>query len=91
MSSKHHHVYLGGSTVVEEAVLRITNHDPSSNISIECTYQKTRALWVDCPPTMVAPGAVLEVIIHIDRLFYIFVIHINVPIPILKLSIPSSI
>jgi hydrocephalus-inducing protein len=51
----------GGSTVVEEAVLRITNHDLSSNISIECTYQKTRALWVDCPPTMVAPGAVLEV------------------------------
>ena len=46
----------GGSTVVEEAILRVTNHDTSSNISIECTFQKTRALWVDCPPTMLEPG-----------------------------------
>lgn len=51
----------GGSTVVEEQLLRITNHDPSSNISIECSFQKTRALWVECPPTVVTPGTVLEV------------------------------
>lgn len=52
----------GGSTVVEEQLLRVTNHDPSSNISIECAFQKTRALWVECPPTVVTPGMVLEVI-----------------------------
>ena len=51
----------GGSTVIEEAILRVTNHDTSSNISIECTFQKTRALWVDCPPTMLEPGGVMEV------------------------------
>jgi len=51
----------GGSTVVEEATLRIVNHDPVSNISVECTYQKTRALWADCPPTVLEPGAVLDV------------------------------
>ena len=51
----------GGSTVIEEAILRVTNHDPVANISIECSFQKTRALWVDCPPTMLAPGVTLEV------------------------------
>jgi len=56
----------GGSTVVEELLLRVMNHDPSSNISIECAFQKTRALWVECPPTVVTPGAVLEV----NRIFF---------------------
>jgi len=51
----------GGSTVIEEIILRISNHDPLSNIAIECTFQKTRALWADCAPTVIAPGAVLEV------------------------------
>ena len=51
----------GGSTVVETAILKITNQDPVGNIAIECVYLKTRALWVDCPPTMIAPGVVLEV------------------------------
>lgn len=51
----------GGSTVIEETVLSIVNHDPQSNISIECTFQKTRALWAECAPTVIAPGATLEV------------------------------
>jgi hydrocephalus-inducing protein len=51
----------GGATITEEAVLRITNHDPSSTISIECTFQKTRALWVDCPPIVLEPGITLDV------------------------------
>jgi hydrocephalus-inducing protein len=51
----------GGSTVIEENLLKITNHDPSNNISIECLFQKTRALWVECPPTVISPGSILEV------------------------------
>lgn len=51
----------GGSTVVETVTLKITNMDPVSNISVECGYQKTRVLWVHCPPTMIAPGGILEV------------------------------
>jgi hydrocephalus-inducing protein len=51
----------GGTVVVEETVLTIVNHDTSSNISIECIFQKTRALAVDCPPTVIAPGAALTV------------------------------
>eukprot|EP01034_Spumella_vulgaris_P022205 gene22205-28319_t len=51
----------GGSTVVEETVLRIVNHDPSSNISIECTFTKTRSLWAECSPTVIAPGGTLDV------------------------------
>ena len=51
----------GGSTVVEETVLQIVNHDPKSNIAVECTFQKTRALWAECAPTVIAPGGVLEV------------------------------
>jgi hydrocephalus-inducing protein len=51
----------GGSTVVETVILKISNMDQVSNISVECGYQKTRALWVHCPPTMIAPGGILEV------------------------------
>jgi hydrocephalus-inducing protein len=51
----------GGSTVVEEAVLRLVNHDPTANIAVECTFTKTRALTVECPPTVLEPGSVLDV------------------------------
>jgi hypothetical protein len=51
----------GGSTVVEEVVLRLVNHDPSSNIAIECIFTKTRALWVECPPTVLEAGMVLDI------------------------------
>jgi hydrocephalus-inducing protein len=51
----------GGSTIVEEATLRLVNHDPTSTISVECVFQKTRALWVDCPPTVLEPGCSLDV------------------------------
>jgi len=51
----------GGQTVIVETSLRLVNHDPTSNISVECNFQKTRALWVECPPTVLEPGAVLDV------------------------------
>ena len=51
----------GGQTVVVETSLRLVNHDPTSNIAVECNFQKTRALWVECPPTVLEPGAVLDV------------------------------
>jgi hypothetical protein len=51
----------GGSTVIEEAMLTLKNHDPSSNISVECVFQKIRALWVECAPTVIPPGGELQV------------------------------
>ena len=51
----------GGQTVIAETSLRIVNHDPISNISVECNFQKTRALWAECPPTVLEPGATLDV------------------------------
>eukprot|EP01041_Mallomonas_annulata_P003640 gene3640-7257_t len=51
----------GGSTVVEETLLRIANHDPTANISVECTFQKTRALWAECQPTVLDPGAAVDI------------------------------
>ena len=51
----------GGSTVVEEQILRLVNHDPTNNINVECQFQKTRALSADCPPTVLEPGASLDV------------------------------
>ncbi len=51
----------GGQTVIVEANLRLVNHDPTSNISVECNFTKTRALWVECPPTVLEPGAILDV------------------------------
>lgn len=51
----------GGNTVVEETVLRIVNHDPVNNIAVDCSFQKTRALWADCPPVVLDPGAGVDV------------------------------
>ena len=51
----------GGSTVVEESVLRIVNHDPINNIGIDCNFTKTRALWCECPPSVIEPGGTLSV------------------------------
>ena len=51
----------GGSTVIEEVLLTLKNHDPSSNISVECVFQKIRALWVECAPTVIPPGGELQV------------------------------
>lgn len=51
----------GGSTVIEEVLLRLVNHDPINNISIECSFQKTRALWVECQPVVLEPGGMIDV------------------------------
>jgi hydrocephalus-inducing protein len=51
----------GGSTVIEEKILRMVNHDPVNNISVECDFQKTRAFWVECPPTVLEPGGIMDV------------------------------
>jgi hydrocephalus-inducing protein len=67
----------GGSTVVEETTLRLVNHDPSSNISVECAFQKTRTLWAECAPTVIEPGGFLDVPIRFaprDVKEYMFVI-----------------
>lgn len=51
----------GGSTVVAETSLKISNHDPVNNITIDCNFQKIRALWVDSHPTVLEPGQTLEI------------------------------
>jgi hypothetical protein len=48
--------YTGGSTVIEEAILTLVSNDPSNNITVECNFMKTRALWVECPPTVIEAG-----------------------------------
>lgn len=54
----------GGSVLVETLILKITNHDSVNSMSVECAYQKTRALWVDCSPVLICPGVTLDVPIH---------------------------
>lgn len=51
----------GGTTVVEEQILTLKNHDPASNITVECVFQKIRALAVECPPAVIPPGGELLV------------------------------
>jgi hydrocephalus-inducing protein len=67
----------GGQTVIEEAQLTIVNMDPVSNISVDCNFQKTRALWCECPPTVLEPAQVLTVAVRFaprDVKDYAFVI-----------------
>ena len=71
----------GGQTVIEETTLRLVNHDPVSNISIESAFQKTRALWVDCPPTVLEPGSFIDIPIKFaprDAKDYLFIVPIVV-------------
>lgn len=51
----------GGSLVTEEMLLRLVNHDAFSSITVECLFQKTLSLWVECPPTVIAAGATVSV------------------------------
>jgi hypothetical protein len=51
----------GGVPVVEEQMLVLKNHDPASNISVECIFQKIRALSVECPPSVIPPGGELAI------------------------------
>jgi hypothetical protein len=51
----------GGTPVIEEVILQLVNHDPVANIAVECTFQKTRTLWVECQPTVLEPGGILNV------------------------------
>ena len=67
----------GGATVVEETLLRITNNDPVSDIAIECVFQKTRVLSVDCPPCVLGPGEIVDVLIRFaprDAKDYVFIV-----------------
>ena len=67
----------GGNTVIEETILRIANHDPVNNIAVDCSFQKTRALWAECPPVVLEPGGAVDVPIRFaprDVKEYMFVI-----------------
>jgi len=67
----------GGNTVIEETVLRIVNHDPVNNIAVDCSFQKTRALWAECHPVVLEPGGGVDVPIRFaprDVKEYAFVI-----------------
>lgn len=67
----------GGAPVVEETSLMLINHDPNSNISVECNFQKTRTLSAECQPTVLEPGQAMDVPIRFaprDVKDYAFVI-----------------
>ena len=67
----------GGGLVSEDVTLSLFNQDPSSNIAIECIYQKTASLLVDCPPAVINAGSTLDVPIRFtprENKEYIFVV-----------------
>merc|ERR1711988_1293232 len=47
--------------VEEETILRVTNQDPNTNLSLDCTFENTRALSVTCEPHVLAPGEFVDV------------------------------
>jgi len=51
----------GAPPVEELTTLRVTNQDPSQSLSLDCTFESTRALAVTCPPRVLEPGAFVEV------------------------------
>ena len=52
----------GAPPLEVEHVLRVTNQDPNgNNLSLDCTFEATRALSVACPPSVLEPGGVVDV------------------------------
>ncbi|CAM9618596.1 unnamed protein product, partial [Choristocarpus tenellus] len=41
----------------ERVILRVTNRDTLSALSLDCIHQRDRCLWVECEPCVLEPGA----------------------------------
>ena len=48
----------------ETVVLRVSNQDPSQNLSLDCTLPRNKVLQVECGPRVLAPGEHVEIPIH---------------------------
>jgi hydrocephalus-inducing protein len=46
----------GAPPVEEIVVLNVVNHDPAATLSLDCTFENTRTLSVECPPRVMEPG-----------------------------------
>ena len=51
----------GVDPLSETALLRITNNDPETDFTIDCLYEKTSFLHIQCKPAVLSPGEVMEV------------------------------
>ncbi|KAJ1445550.1 hypothetical protein M885DRAFT_473458 [Pelagophyceae sp. CCMP2097] len=54
----------GAPPLRETAVLRVTNYDATSPLSLDCALPKNASLAVDCAPAVLAPGDVVDVAVH---------------------------
>jgi len=48
----------------ETVVLRVSNQDPSANLSLDCTLPRNKVLAVECGPRVLSPGEHVEIPIH---------------------------
>jgi hypothetical protein len=51
----------GASTVAEEVLLKLTNTGALNTLSVECLFQKTKALSMNCPPIVLGPGQQISI------------------------------
>lgn len=45
-------------------ILKVTNKDLKTALSLDCLHQSERCFWVTCEPCVVEAGATLEVPLH---------------------------
>ena len=70
----------GVPPISEETVLRVANHDPLRNISLDCTMEKSRVLEVRHDPCVLSPGEHVDIVLALtprDQTAYAF------PVPFL--------
>ena len=70
----------GVPPIAEETVLRVANHDPMRNISLDCTMEKSRVLEVRHDPCVLSPGEHVDIVLALtprDQTAYAF------PVPFL--------
>jgi len=51
----------GAPPVEETAILNVVNHDPAATLSLDCTFENTRTLSVECPPRVMEPGHSVDI------------------------------
>ena len=54
----------GQVPTAETALLKITNRDSGTALSLDCDFDASRCLWVECPSCTIAPGDSISVPIN---------------------------
>jgi len=52
---------LGSPAQPETAVLRVTNHEVDTELSLDCMFEKKAHLQVNCAPTVLGPNEAMEI------------------------------